>query len=98
MQSRRLDLPSLTAIRAFEVAARRQSFKDAADELCVTPAAISRQIKQLEAQLATVLFVRGHRQVTLTAAGSGCSGLLILPLMKSPVPPGKFVVRWPTAT
>ena len=49
MQSRRLDLPSLTAIRAFEVAARRQSFKDAADELCVTPAAISRQIKQLEA-------------------------------------------------
>ncbi|MBN3560891.1 LysR substrate-binding domain-containing protein [Aliamphritea spongicola] len=69
MQSRRLDLPSLTAIRAFEVAARRQSFKDAADELCVTPAAISRQIKQLEAQLATVLFVRGHRQVTLTAAG-----------------------------
>ena len=69
MQSRRLDLPSLTAIRAFEVAARQQSFKAAADELCVTPAAISRQIKQLEEQLTTALFERGHRQVKLTTEG-----------------------------
>jgi LysR family glycine cleavage system transcriptional activator len=52
-------LPSLNALRAFEAAARRLSFVHAADELCVTPAAISQQIKLLEDHLGTPLFRRG---------------------------------------
>ncbi|MCV6589752.1 MAG: LysR substrate-binding domain-containing protein [Marinobacterium sp.] len=62
-------LPPLTALRAFEAAARHSSFKEAALELCVTQAAISRQIQQLEAWIDKPLFVRGHRQVSLTDAG-----------------------------
>lgn len=52
-------LPSLTALRAFEAAARHMSFARAADELHVTPAAVSQQIKQLEAYLGISLFRRG---------------------------------------
>ena len=62
-------LPSLTGLRAFEVAARHSSFKLAADELCVTQAAISRQIRQLEEHLGVSLFQRSHRKVSLTSAG-----------------------------
>lgn len=63
-------LPPLGALRAFEAAARRLSFKRAADELGVTPTAVSHQIRQLEAQLGASLFVRGPRQVALTEAGA----------------------------
>jgi len=63
------DMPSLTALAAFEAAARLTSFKLAADELNVTAPAVSRQIRSLEADLQTALFVRGHRQVELTAEG-----------------------------
>ena len=56
-------------MRVFEAAARRLSFKDAADELHVTPTAVSHQIKLLEEHLAVRLFERGTRQVSLTAAG-----------------------------
>lgn len=59
-------MPPLSALRAFEAAARYQSFAEAADELCVTPGAISRQIKTLEDHLGIALFERGHRKVTLT--------------------------------
>lgn len=52
-------LPSLNALKAFEAAARHLSFVRAADELCVTPAAISQQIKLLEDHLGTPLFRRG---------------------------------------
>jgi len=52
-------LPSLNALRAFEVAARHVSFARAAEELHVTPAAISQQIKQLEDSLGVSLFRRG---------------------------------------
>lgn len=52
-------LPSLTALRAFEAAARQGSFAKAAAELHVTPAAISQQIKQLEDYLGVNLFRRG---------------------------------------
>ncbi len=52
-------LPSLNALKAFEAAARHLSFVRAADELCVTPAAISQQIKLLEDHLGTSLFRRG---------------------------------------
>jgi LysR family glycine cleavage system transcriptional activator len=62
-------LPPLGALRVFEAAARRMSFKAAADELHVTPTAVSHQIKQLEELLNVRLFERGTRQVRLTAAG-----------------------------
>lgn len=62
-------LPPLNALRAFEAAARHLSFRAAASELNVTPAAISHQIKGLEDQLGTPLFERGIRQVRLTRAG-----------------------------
>lgn len=62
-------LPSLTALRAFEAAARHMSFAKAADELFVTPAALSYQIKSLEAELGQPLFRRLNRAVELTEAG-----------------------------
>ncbi|WP_423200340.1 MULTISPECIES: transcriptional regulator GcvA [unclassified Cupriavidus] len=62
-------LPPLNAIRAFEVAARRLSITIAARELHVTPGAISRQIRTLEDALGLPLFVRGHREISLTRAG-----------------------------
>ena len=51
-------LPPLKAVRAFEAAARHDSFVVAADELAVTPSAISQQVKQLEAWLGQPLFRR----------------------------------------
>jgi LysR family transcriptional regulator, glycine cleavage system transcriptional activator len=63
-------LPPLNALRAFEAAARLLSISLAADELNVTPSAISRQIRQLEEFLRIELFVRGHRQISLTPEGS----------------------------
>jgi LysR family glycine cleavage system transcriptional activator len=54
-------LPPLNAVRAFEAAARHLSFARAAEELHVTPAAISQQVKLLEDQLGVPLFVRGKR-------------------------------------
>ena len=62
-------LPPLNAIRAFEAAARHLSITIAADELSVTPGAISRQIRQLEEALGVPLFTRGHRQIVLTSQG-----------------------------
>lgn len=62
-------LPSLNQLRAFEAAARHQSIKDGADELCVTPAAVGHQIRALEGFLEVTLFHRGVRQITLTDQG-----------------------------
>ena len=62
-------LPSLNALKAFEAAARHESFSDGADELFVTHAAISRHIRELEETLGTELFVRTGRGVELTEAG-----------------------------
>lgn len=62
-------LPPLTALRAFEVAARHMSFAKAAEELSVTPAALSFQIKSLEAHLGEPVFRRLNRAVALTKAG-----------------------------
>jgi LysR family glycine cleavage system transcriptional activator len=59
-------LPPLSALRAFEAAARLQSFSRAADELNVTPAAISHQIHALEEDLGVKLFHRLNRAVELT--------------------------------
>lgn len=62
-------LPPLAALRAFEAAARHLSFKIAAQELHVTPGAISQQIKLLEEYLGVPLFIRQTRSVKLTPAG-----------------------------
>jgi LysR family glycine cleavage system transcriptional activator len=62
-------LPPLNALRAFEIAARHLSFKNAAEELCVTPTAISHQIKQLEDFLGADLFRRLTRSLELTPEG-----------------------------
>ena len=62
-------LPSLRALRAFEAASRHLSFTRAADELNVTQAAISHQIKRLEARLGMPLFRRLNRALLLTEAG-----------------------------
>lgn len=69
MVRKHYNLPSLSALGAFEVAARKLSFKSAARELNVTPGAVSHQIKQLEQELGTPLFSRGHRSVSLTREG-----------------------------
>jgi LysR family transcriptional regulator, glycine cleavage system transcriptional activator len=61
-------LPSLNALRAFEAAARHLSFSKAAEELHVTPAAISQQIKSLESYLGAALFHRLNRALKLTRA------------------------------
>jgi LysR family glycine cleavage system transcriptional activator len=62
-------LPPLNALRAFEAAARHLSFKLAAHELHVTPAAVGQQVKALEVRLGVRLFERLHKQLILTAAG-----------------------------
>lgn len=62
-------LPPLTALRAFDAAARHMSFQAAAAELNVTPAALSFQIKSLEQHLGTPVFHRLNRAVELTEAG-----------------------------
>jgi LysR family glycine cleavage system transcriptional activator len=61
-------LPPLNALRAFEVAGRLGSFKDAAAELHVTQGAVSQQVRLLEAWLGAPLFERHNRRVVLTAA------------------------------
>ena len=66
MDRRRLHL---NALRACEAAARHSSFSKAADELCVTHAAVSHQIKQLEESLGLKLFERTNRGVRLSEAG-----------------------------
>jgi LysR family transcriptional regulator, glycine cleavage system transcriptional activator len=63
-------LPSLNGLKAFEAAARNESFTDAAAELFVTHAAVSRHIKELEEYLGTQLFTRTGRGVALTQAGT----------------------------
>ena len=62
-------LPPLNALRAFVAAGRHLSFTRAADELSVTPAAVSQQVKLLEEQLGTPLFERRSRQLVLTEEG-----------------------------
>jgi LysR family glycine cleavage system transcriptional activator len=62
-------LPPLNALRAFEAAARHLSFKLAAHELHVTPAAVGQQVKALEERLGVRLFERLHKQLILTPAG-----------------------------
>ena len=70
------DLPSLNAMRAFEAAARLQSFSRAADELSVTQSAVSRQIQKLEAELGQPLFARNGPHLKLTDRGREYYGVV----------------------
>jgi LysR family glycine cleavage system transcriptional activator len=63
------NLPPLSSLRAFEAAARLESFSRAADEISVTHGAVSHQIRSLERALGTALFLRNGRRVALTNAG-----------------------------
>jgi LysR family transcriptional regulator, glycine cleavage system transcriptional activator len=67
-------ITSLLTLRAFEVAARRLSFTNAAHELHVSQAAISRHVRLLETQLGRPLFRRLHRHVELTGPGKRLAG------------------------
>src|ERR1700746_3783279 len=58
----------ISAIRAFEAAARTGSFRDAANELHLTPSAVSHAIRKLESTMSTTLFERSGRSVRLTPA------------------------------
>lgn len=62
-------LPPLNALRAFEAAGRLQSIRRAADELLVTPGAVSRQVQRLETFLGVRLFRRDPREIVLTSEG-----------------------------
>jgi len=62
-------IPNFVLLRAFEAAARLQSFSGAAHELHLTPSAISHQIRELEAHFGRALFLRSHRRVDLTPEG-----------------------------
>lgn len=62
-------LPPFPALRAFEATARLKSFRNAADELCVTPSAISYQVRVLEDFLGQAMFLRHAREIQLTEDG-----------------------------
>ncbi len=64
-------LPPLNALKAFEAAARYESFTRAAEELCVTQSAVSHQVKALEAELGLKLFNRERQKLVITEAGRG---------------------------
>ncbi|OCP38698.1 transcriptional regulator GcvA [Ensifer sp. LC163] len=63
-------LPGTRALRTFEAAGRHLNFTRAADEVGLTPAAVSYQIKEIEDQLGLVLFTRTSRSIQLTPAGA----------------------------
>lgn len=62
-------IPNFVLLRAFEAAARLQSFSAAAQELHLTPSAISHQVRELEEVFGVPLFVRAHRRVELAPEG-----------------------------
>lgn len=68
--------PPLNALRAFEAAARCPGFNAAAQELFVTPAAVSHQVRHLEDYLGVKLFIRGNRSVELTVEGRALAATL----------------------
>lgn len=68
--NRGMPLPGTRALRTFEAAARHRNFTRAADELGLTPAAVSYQIKEIEDQLGLALFTRNSRSIQLTPAGA----------------------------
>lgn len=69
MANRLLDLPPLDLLRSFVAVGRRMSITLAAQDLCVTQSALSRQVQALEAVLGYRLLVRGHRSIEFTGEG-----------------------------
>ena len=69
-------LPPLNALKAFEAAARSESFTRAAEELCVTPGAVSHQVKSLEETLGIKLFNRERQRLVITDAGREYLGVI----------------------
>jgi len=61
--------PRLNVLRTFEVAGRKLSFSLAAEEMNISQAAVSQQMRYLEAYLGEALFLRHHRRISLTAIG-----------------------------
>lgn len=78
----RRNISSLNLLATFEAAARHGSFTLAAAELGVTQAAVSQQIKLLEAELNTALFMRAHRRVVLTGAGQALAATVCTAFMQ----------------
>ena len=87
-------LPSLKFLKTFQVAAKLQSFKAAAEELFVTPSAVSHQIKALEEHLGVSLFQRGVRTLTLTDAGAQLSGAHQRYFLQARIGDGTATVRY----
>lgn len=77
-----LQIPSSSGLRAFEAVCRYLSFNQAAEELGVTPGAVSRQIQTLEQYLGKTLFHRHHKRIELTAVGRQYLAEITLPLEK----------------
>ena len=69
-------LPPLNALKAFEAAARYESFTRAAEELCVTQGAVSHQVKALETELGLKLFNRERQRLAITEAGRNYLGIV----------------------
>ena len=69
-------LPPLNALKAFEAAARAESFTRAAEELCVTQGAVSHQVKSLEETLGIKLFNRERQRLVITDAGREYLGVI----------------------
>lgn len=76
MVRRYYSLPSLNALAAFEAAARHLSLTKAAEELNVTPGAVSKHVRMLEDELGLPLFLRRHRAVELTREGETMAAAL----------------------
>src|SRR6267142_92348 len=90
-------LPPLNALRVFEAAARHLSFKEAAQELSITQAAVSHQIKSLEEYLGVELFRRVGRGVQLTEAAPS-AGPKRRKGFESPAGPGEMTRERPAET
>src|SRR5580704_104972 len=69
-------LPPLNGVKAFEAAARHESFTRAAEELSVTQGAVSHQVKALEQELGLKLFNRERQRLNLTEVGRGYLGVV----------------------
>jgi LysR family transcriptional regulator, glycine cleavage system transcriptional activator len=89
-------MPSLRAIRSFVAAAKYQSFTRAAEALCVTQAAISRQIRELETHLGTDLFIRSGRAVKLTTDGMAFYDAALLSFINISQAAGRIRSRIPS--
>lgn len=75
MTRRHYNLPSLNSLAAFEAVARQLNITPAAEELNVTPGAVSKQIRQLEAELGRTLLRRHPQGVSLTTEGEAVAAI-----------------------